>query len=296
MTAMIAASSSPARAAPSTATAPSTTAAGTSKTVTAAPADDINTPARSSAAKSATPSTNGASALTRSGNNSSAGGKDRLLWDYWYTVSVNKVLHYEYYNDHVELKKDRLVFLNHAWKQEEDYINEEQLGVFAQNDVDLSPLFFNFHSTYRSIETSIDGNVKDGKELTVRVRKGNTELPAIKKMVPHKTFFSELFPIWLGNRLSTFKTGQVYSFLTILEDNLESEFQTIDGQVRIEQPDDFAIKTHTVKLTVNYREMKSLWWVEASGAPMRIEMPLQKTIVQRVTKDAAQKFFDDSGG
>lgn len=258
-------------------------AAPASKSV--APADDISAPPRRAIpANKVAPS----KPTVREG----------LLWDNWYTVTVNKVVHYEYYNDRVEIKKGRVIYQNRAWKQEEDFINEEQLGAFANNDSTLTPLFFNFHSTYRSVETHIDGTVADqpggGRVLSVRVRKGSNELPLIKKTVPPKTFFSLHFPVWLGRNLSSFKAGQVYPFQTVLEDNLESEFMTVPGQVRVEPADTIATQTRTTKITINYHEMKSIWWVESSGAPVRIEMPLQKTLVQRVPKESAIKFLEES--
>jgi hypothetical protein len=254
-----------------------------------APAADISTPARRTAP--AAPAANAVAA-------SKALVREGVLWDYWYTVTVNKVVHYEYYNDHAEIKKGRVIFQNRAWKQEEDFINEEQLGAFSNNDASLTPLFFNFHSSYRSVETNIDGSIAaqsgGGRLLSVRIRKGSRELPLIKKMVPPKTLFSLHFPIWLGRNIAAFKPGQVYPFQTILEDNLESEFMTVPGQVRVEPADTLAAQTHTIKLTVNYHEMKSTWWVDSMGAPMRIEMPLQKTVVQRVPKEAAVKFLEES--
>jgi hypothetical protein len=215
---------------------------------------------------------------------------DHVLWDHWYTVTVGKADHYEYYNDHAEMKKGRVIFQNHAWKKEENFINEEQVGSFAENSPELPPLFFNFHSTYRSTETSIDGNVKD-RQLTVRVRKGETEMPLIKKGVAPKAFLSELFPVWLGYHLASFKVGQVQGFQTIIEDNLEAGFGPVSGQVRVEPADEFAKRTHTTKLLVDYQGIKSNWWVEEVGAPLRIEMPLQKIVVERVTREKAQAFL-----
>ncbi|MGK5082912.1 hypothetical protein WDW37_06375 [Bdellovibrionota bacterium FG-1] len=220
-----------------------------------------------------------------------ASATDRLLWDAWYTVTVNKTMHYEYYNEHAEIKKDRVVFQTHAWKKEEHYINEEQLGAFAANDPDLTPLFFNFHSNYRTTEISIDGNVKDGKQLTVHIRKGQAEPAVVKRMVPKKTFLASLFPIWLGNHLANFKPGQLYGFHSILEDNLESGFTAVNGQVRREPDDSFAQTTHTLRLQVIYQNLKSFWWVEPTGGPVRIEMPSQKTLVERVERQKAETFL-----
>jgi len=214
---------------------------------------------------------------------------DKVLWDYWYTVSVGKAP-YEYYNDRVETKKDRITCSNRAWKKEEDFINEEQLGAFAQNDDALTPLFFNFHSTYRSTETMIDGNVKD-KLLTVKVRKTGTDLPLIKRGIPKNMLLSSLVPVWLGRHMKELESGKTLNFYTILEDNLEAEFSTVTGTVQGQKPDDFAIKTKTQKVLIHLSNVKSIWWIEASGVPIRIEIPENDTIVDHVTADQAKKFL-----
>jgi hypothetical protein len=218
---------------------------------------------------------------------------EQRLSDSWYTVTVNKVLRYEYYNERIELRKGRLFFQSHVWKREEDFINEEQLGAYAETNADVSPLFYNFHSTYRSTETTIDGTVRDGKELSVRVRKGNSDLPLVKKNLPQKAFFSIFFPVWLSFRVSSLKPGATLSFYTVLEDNLETNFSVVTGNVRLEAPDEYAKRTQASKLLVDYRGLRSHWYVDGKGIPLRIDMPEQKTLVERVPRDAAEKFLDE---
>ncbi len=223
--------------------------------------------------------------------------KDRVLWDAWYTVTVNKVIHYEYYNEHVEMKGGKVYFQNHLWKNEEDYVNEEQLGAFAENDSDLTPLFYNFHSTYRTTETKIDGTVQTSpsgtRQLVVKVRKGNSDLPVVRRSIPSKTFFSVFFPVWLGLHMKQLKPDQITSFMTILEDRLEQDFSPVTGETRLEKPDAYAIQTKTNKVLVNFHDMRTYWWVNAAGVAMRIEMPEQKTHVERVTESIAQHFLDN---
>jgi hypothetical protein len=240
-----------------------------------AAADDISAPPRGTAT---------AQTAAASGN--------RVLWDEWYTITVGDGIHYAFYNDHVEVKDGRVIFQTKTTKQEENFINQEQIGVFAEFTPELTPLFFNFHSTYRSTETTIDGNVKDGKQLSVRVKKGGTELPVIRRGIPPKTFFSTLFPVWLGFQLPGLQPGKLYGFNTLLEDNIEAGFSPVRGQLRIEAPDAIAQKTGTTKLMINYRDMKSHWWIEKTGAPVRIELPQQRVVVERADAKKAQAFLD----
>ncbi|OFZ79149.1 MAG: hypothetical protein A2583_00460 [Bdellovibrionales bacterium RIFOXYD1_FULL_53_11] len=220
-------------------------------------------------------------------------GRSGLFWDAWYTITVNKTIHYSYYNEKLGLKDGKILYQSKSWKQEEGYINEEQIGAMSSNAPDLIPMFFNFHSTYRSTETSIDGNVKDGKFLTVKVRKGNTDLPLIKKTIPSNTIFSVFFPIWLRSKLASLKPNQTTGFNTILEDNIEANFGTIPGVVRLELPDQTALRLKTEKLSVNYKDLRTTWYVEKTGKPLMIEIPAQKTLIELVPMETAQSFLDD---
>jgi hypothetical protein len=219
--------------------------------------------------------------------------KDKILHDAWYTVTVKPDVRYAYYNDRVELRGGRLFFQNKFWKQEEGYLNEEQIGAYAADDAELTPLFFNFHSTFRTTETTIDGNVKDGKSLTVKIRKGNTDLPIVKRSIPNKAILSLFFPLWLGKRLSQLKVGSPVTFTTILEDNIDVGFSPVNGTARLEKPDEFATKTKTSRLTVDYRDQRSFWYVEQSGMPVRIDMRDQKAVTDRVTPEAAKRFLEE---
>jgi hypothetical protein len=217
----------------------------------------------------------------------------KILWDTWYTMTIGKDLHYEYQNDHVEIKDNRIFFQNRVWKKEEGFINEEQLGEYAENNADLSPLFFNFHSTYRGQETKIDGTITGGKTLTVKATRAGQELPLIKKSIPSKVLLSELFPIWLGLHLKEVKVGQSKSFLTVLEDAIDTGFALESGSFRMEKPDDFAKKTDTLKLLVNYRGQETHWWVKLSGEAVRVEVPAEHAVMQAVEKSVAEKFLEN---
>jgi len=216
------------------------------------------------------------------------------LWDEWYIVTIAGKVHYGFYNERVELRGGGAqVFLkNEFWKQEEDYINREDLGVLAENDAKLTSMFFNFHSIYRTTETMIDGNVKDGKFLSVRIKRGGQDLPIVQRSVASTVFFSALFPYWLGRQLPTLKEGETRSFETIMEDNVELAFSPMEGQIKLEKPDEIARANGLKKVRVDSRGIRSWWWVTPQGYATRIEMPEQKIVVTRSQKEAAKKFLN----
>ena len=63
-------------------------------------------------------------------------------------------------------------------------------------------------------------------------------------------------------------------------------------QVRLEKPDDFATKNSVSRLTVSYRDVKATWYVDKTGQPIRIEIPSQQLLVERVSEKQARAFFE----
>ena len=194
-------------------------------------------------------------------------------------------------NEKVIMHGDKLQFLQHVWKKEEGYINEEQLGAFAKADPDLTPLFFNFRSTYRTTETIVDGTVKDGKSLVIKIRKAGQTLPSVTRSLPSKTFFSVFFPVWLHKVVPTLKEGAAVSFSTILEDDIEHGFESESGTVRLEKGDEYSQSSNTKKITVDYLNVRSLWYLDSQGAAVRTVMPENSAIIERVSKEKAEAFL-----
>ncbi|MCM2323543.1 MAG: hypothetical protein NDJ90_09810 [Oligoflexia bacterium] len=211
---------------------------------------------------------------------------DRVLRDHWYIISVGTIP-YGYYNDRVELRKGRLFYQNHVWKREEGFLVEEQLGAYAENTAALKPLFFNFHSTYRATELTIDGTVSpSGRDLVVKARKGDRTLPVVKRGLYSKAFFSVFFPYWLGKKAPLLKPGQRESFVAIVEDQPEQALTLMDGRVKADPKE--AGKFH-----VSYRGLNSFWWLDAEGIPEKIEMPQQRMHVRRVSENEAKQFLEN---
>jgi hypothetical protein len=227
--------------------------------------------------------------LALNGAQAAESSKSAPAWDTWYTVTCDSKP-CEYYREKISVEKDgKLHFLNYVWKKEGEFINQEQLGALAENDDDASPLFYNFHSVYRSTETNIDGNVRDGK-LTVKVKKSQTKDDAtlISKIMPKGAFFSVFFPIWVGKHLDALKEGQSKSYSTLLEDNVDLGFTTVPGTIRLEKSDDFAKNTKTRKLAVEVSGLRTTWWVDSKGMAVKIEEPEQKMTIEKTTQAKAE--------
>jgi hypothetical protein len=247
-----------------------------------------------SAPKPSTPSPSPSTGTAKKPTPQNASKSATTLWDEWYTVTIAGKVHYGYYNERVELRSggSQVYLKNEFWKQEEGFINREDIGVVSENGAQLTPMFFNFHSVYRTTETIIDGNVKDGKFLSVRIKRGGEDLPIVQRTIPSKVFFSTLFPFWLGKQLPTLKEGDIRNFETVMEDNLELGFAPMEGQIKFEKPDDFARTNGYKKIRVDSRGIRFWWWVNADGVAMKIEMPEQKIVVTRSKKETAKKFLD----
>lgn len=219
--------------------------------------------------------------------------KSAVLWDYWYSISVNGKMNMGYYNEKAELRKGRVYVQTHSWKKEGDFINEEQLGAYAEDNAELTPLFFNSHANYRGTEINVDATVTDGHKLSASVKQGTETLAPIKRSLPSKTFFSQHFSIWLGRQLAHLDTKKSFPFLTVFEYNVEGGFPAEPGRIKLEAPDEFAKEKNVQKISLDVLSQKSIWYVDKTGAALRIVMlgnsPDTTHIVERTTEEKAKK-------
>lgn len=222
----------------------------------------------------------------------SAAPKSAALWNSWYTMTIGEKIHYGYYNDRVERRDGKLAYQNHLWKREEGFINEERVVSFGRDDVEITPLLFNFVGTYRESTLTIDGTFS-GTKLNVKARKGKQSLPSIEAVVPKNAFLSTLFQAWIGRRIGEAKLGKRTSFITLFEDGLDNRYAPIHGAFTLEPEDDYARRSATKKLTVELAAMKSVWYVLPSGEAVRIEKPDQRLVIERKTEAEAKRFLID---
>ena len=220
------------------------------------------------------------------------------IWNLWYTVTLGGSTKHMYFNEKFVKKDGKVQYSYLAYKAEEGYLNEEQLGAFALDRSDLVPLFYNFRSSYRSTETKIDGTVQNqpkGFLLRIRVNKGGSDLPVIQVQLPPRTFFSAMAAPWLSYRIQSMKPGQTVQFFAAIEDHLDSEFKPQGGAFRLESPDAVAksIPGGGHRLSLSFKGIVSTWWVDRRGALFRMETPELKMVIERTTEELAKKFLDD---
>jgi len=221
--------------------------------------------------------------------------KTDVLWDSWYTVTLTGNIPYGFYHDRIEKKDGKVAFKNEFWKKEEGSISEEKLVVFAEDNLELKPVLFNFQSTYKNTKIDIDGNVKD-KNIIVKARKDGKDLKPITRNLTNGTFFSSLFPVWVGKRLETLKEGKLVSFTTLLEDNLDKGYAPVSGSFRLEKNDEFAKQHQAKKIAVDYQNRKSIWYLGKNGEAIKILMKDPDATVEKTSEAIARKFLIPNDG
>jgi hypothetical protein len=220
---------------------------------------------------------------------------DKKIWDYWYTVKIGKSTPYGYYHELVEEKQGRYSFQNQYWKSEEGLINEEQSGVFCLNDDLLTPLFYNFRKTHKKTETIFDGNIVDGKSMSVRIKEGGKEFPLVQRSLQKGAIFSIDFPLYLKQKVKSLKLGQRVSYIAIVEDDIKGGFAPISGNILLKEADEFAKSSKTTLIHVMFYERTSSWYLDKDGIAVRIDFPSttpsQKVTAERVSEKVAKAFL-----
>lgn len=218
-----------------------------------------------------------------------AASNPNLIFDAWYTINAEKNIPYGYYHDRLEKKGDRLYYQSHIWKKEEQFTNEEQLGLYAQDDQNLKPLIYNFRSLYRTTETVIDGTVNERNLFKVSAKQGNNPLPPFQRTLPSKIIFSTFFPIWIQRNFTATDVGKTKSLMTIYEDSYDTRFETKSGTVKLEPDDKFAKQNQAKKFSVTIAGQKSTWYLDTKGVPLKILMHANNVMIQRSTEAQAKK-------
>jgi hypothetical protein len=216
----------------------------------------------------------------------------QTLWSSWYTVKVGKTP-YQSYQETLERKNGKIKYLYQAKKREEGHLDEEQLGTLSEDLPTLRPVLYNFRSTYRKTEKTIDGTIADGV-ITAKLRTATEQLNGRKRNLPKEAFFASLFPLWVNEKIKIQKPkpGKLIPFTTVVEDTIESGIVET-GRATIEKEDAIAVKTQSQKLKVQFRGIEAFWWIASNGMPRRIEIPDQKTVIEAVSEETAKSFLTE---
>lgn len=219
-------------------------------------------------------------------------GENRILWDSWYTVKVEKIP-YQIYQETVEVKDARIRSRQALTRVEEGHRNEEQLGTLSENNEALTPVLYNFRSTYRKTERQWDGTVTNGV-VSAKVKSEDGIKPALKRSMPKGAFFSSLFPLWLVKQEAkggTLTQGKLTSFTALLEDTTDSNKLVEMGRAQKLALDELARSSGAKKYRVTFRGSEALWWILPSGKPLKIEITKSKTVIQSVSSEAEARTF-----
>jgi hypothetical protein len=222
---------------------------------------------------------------------SAAGLKPDLKWDHWYTVKVNGKVPFAYYHEKTQTVSGRTHLELEIFKKEEGFLNQENLGLFAQNDEAVTPLFYNYRMTFKNSETILDGTLDSAQYLNIKIRKNGSELPVVKKHLPANVIFSYMFPIWVAKRLPTLTPNHYVGFQAINEEQIEQQFPIVSGKLMLEPEDAFAKSHKAKKVSMIYEDMPSVWWLAKDGSAIRIVRGENQLVIDQVSKEQAHKFL-----
>jgi hypothetical protein len=218
-----------------------------------------------------------------------------VLWDNWYTVSL-KGAPYSYYNEKVEVLSDRIKIQVNQWFKEgkpgKMVVRSENLGASAKNTQFLEPLLYNFRTTKEGVETSIDGTIlNNGKVFSVKIKTGDAEVKTLRAEMLPKLILTSFFPVWVNKNYKRINGVQPIEFAAIVEDQVESTVPVVKGTAYEMREDDFAKKTGTRKLRIEFDRLVAFWWITKNGDALQIQIPSQEQFVKKVDKKTAEDYF-----
>lgn len=206
----------------------------------------------------------------------------QVLWDAWYVRSIGS-LRYSYYQEIATIQKGRVHIQTHEFKREEGFINEEHIGVLAEDRADLAPVLMNGLFKYRAQTYQIDAVHKEGNRLQFTLAVPGSEPKNVTKTPQKGAFFSTHFGVWLHRLRPQKKTA----FYAIREDDPKGEFPTVKGWVE-------PLSGQAGSYRVNYGGVIMSWTLDRDGAPSRVEIPSQGQITLRTSRAEAEKYLVDT--
>jgi hypothetical protein len=215
-----------------------------------------------------------------------------VLWNNWYTVTDHG--HPEsYYNEKAEIVGDRAKIQVNTWTKSGKIIRSDALGAVAKNTQQLEPLLYDFRTqTDDGQEKVIDGSIiNNGKTFSVKIKSGTEpSKPVRAEMIP-KLILSSFFPVWIHKNYKRITGVQPIEFQAIVEDQVDSTVPVVTGTAYEMREDDFAKKTNTRKLRIEFNKIVAIWWVTPKGDAIQIQVPALERLVKKVDEKTAQNFL-----
>ncbi len=220
-----------------------------------------------------------------------AGTNDKgttTLWDNWYVVTDHG--HPDsYYNEKATTLGDRAKIQVNTWILENGKVRSENLGATAKNTALLEPLLYNFHTTENNEDKSIDGTIlENGKVFSVKTKKGDRPSTSLRAQMLPKLILASFFPLWVHQNYKRISGVQPIEFQAIVEDKVEGEVPVVSGTAYEMKQDEFAQKTGTRKLRIEFNKLVAFWWVTKNGDAVKIELPTLARVVKKTDKATAE--------
>lgn len=217
--------------------------------------------------------------------------KEVLLFEEWYQIIINKKDKIAYYSDRVSKVGKHIRFKHSLWKNEEGYMNREELSSFSEDNKELTPAFFNLFEKYRESETTTDGTFQNSNTIHITVKKLGEKPNKIEKNTRKNSIFSLFFPLWIAKNMDSMKGSTAHSVNVFVEDGKTSPSRQESATATLVPQDDFAKKTDSHKFIIKFLGQESTWWLKKNGMLEKIEMPAKNAEVIRVNATEAQKTF-----
>jgi hypothetical protein len=216
------------------------------------------------------------------------------IWDNWYTVSQDGAPQ-SYYNEKFDDLKETVKIQLNTWilvDAKTKTVQSENLGATAKNTTLLEPIRYNFRTVENKVEKSIDGSVqKDGKIFTsITTLNGKPSHPLKAEMIP-KLILTSFFSVWVHKNYKRINGAQPIEFHAIVEDQTTDQVPVIKGTAYEMMADDFAKKTKTRKLRIEFNQLVAFWWINPNGEALKITLPSLKKEVLKVDRGTALAFF-----
>ena len=212
-----------------------------------------------------------------------------VLWDNWYVISEHGIPS-SYYNEKAEIAGDKAKIQVNTWIKDGKRIKSENLGASAKNTNLLEPLLFNFRAQgLAGEEKIIDGTVlNNGKVFSVKAKEGIAPSKSLRAEMMPKIILTSFFPLWINKNYKRITGVQPIEFTAILEDKIKDEIPVVVGTAYEMREDEFAKKTKTRKLRIEFGKVVAFWWVTKKGDALQIEVPSAGQTVKKVDRTAAE--------
>ena len=214
--------------------------------------------------------------------------QEKPHWSLWFIVKRGQNEPFAFFHERVETisKKNQIKMNVDIKKKEEGYINKESFVGLSKANQNLTPISFQFKSTYRSHSYQMEANIQD-QDIKASIIEGDQPPQSIESFIHKQTVLSSFFPLWVRHHFSALKEGKKLALSVMKIQPFKSDLNLLDAIVKKLKPDALAKKKNALKIQVKFNSEKSIWWVKKNGHTLKVKKTNPKIIIQQVPKSKA---------